>query len=246
MPKEVRSYLALPSLSLFTSSSASGKMLIISRIVNSSQVSSASDPPLSSDSILIKWRPVSAVSGTGSWEPSIGIGIRSHTILSIPAGGVLVSWLVSLLSDEIKGFIVEGLSSSPLYFFPSSLTIWLLVLVQIPCPPPISSTSLILPTHPRRLLLLLLEDSLSRILASRSPSLPTRPSQLGHFGSIFLECQTSACISSTRDYCSSLRSRAQERAVGEGIVGCGNSWKGERRGSSITWLRKENEGNELN
>jgi hypothetical protein len=32
-------------------------------------------------------------------------------------GGVLVSWLVSLLSEEIKGFIVQGLSlsvSSPL------------------------------------------------------------------------------------------------------------------------------------
>jgi hypothetical protein len=77
-------------------------MLPISRIVNASRVSSNSDPRLSSDSILIKWRSVSAVLGIGSWEPS------SHTILSIPAGGVLVSWLVSLLSEEIKGFIIKG------------------------------------------------------------------------------------------------------------------------------------------
>jgi DNA-binding beta-propeller fold protein YncE len=91
------------SLSLpYSLLSVSGKMLPISGIVDSSQVSSASDPPLSSDSILIKWRPVSAVSGIGSWEPS------SHTLLSIPAGGVLVSWLVSLLSEEIKGFIIKG------------------------------------------------------------------------------------------------------------------------------------------
>jgi hypothetical protein len=81
----------------------------ISGVVNSSRVSSAFDPLLSSDSILIKWRSVSAVSGIGSWEPS------SHTILSIPAGGVLVSWLVSLLSEEIKGFIVRG-ESFPLFF----------------------------------------------------------------------------------------------------------------------------------
>jgi hypothetical protein len=88
-----------------SAASVSGKkMLPISRIVNSSRVSSASDPSLSSDSILIKWRRVSAVSGTGSWEASSS----SHTIVSIPAGGVLVSWLVSLLSDEIKGFIIKG------------------------------------------------------------------------------------------------------------------------------------------
>jgi hypothetical protein len=97
----------LPSIAFLFSlslpaSSVSGKMFPISRIVNSSRVSSASDPPLSSNSILIKWRPVSVVSGIGSWEPN------SHTILSIPAGGVLVSWLVSLLSEEIKGFIAKG------------------------------------------------------------------------------------------------------------------------------------------
>jgi hypothetical protein len=100
--------LLLTSLYLSRSSllSVSDKMLPISRIVNSSRVSSASDPPLSSDSILIKWRPVSAVSGIGSWEPSSSSS--SHTILSIPGGGVLVSWLVSLLGDQIKGFIVKG------------------------------------------------------------------------------------------------------------------------------------------
>jgi hypothetical protein len=32
-------------------------------------------------------------------------------------GGVLVSWLVSLLSEEIKGFILQGLSLSLLPFF---------------------------------------------------------------------------------------------------------------------------------
>jgi hypothetical protein len=95
--------------------------------VNATEVSSASDPPLSSDSILIKWRPVSAVSGIGSWEPS------SHTILSIPAGGVLVSWLVSLLSEEIKGFIVKGEFDSLFCFFCSVTFLLLLHLVpQIP------------------------------------------------------------------------------------------------------------------
>jgi hypothetical protein len=97
------------SHSYLSTSSVSGKMFPISRVVHSTEVSSASDPSLSSDSILIKWRPVSAVSGIGSWEPS------SHTILKIPAGGVLVSWLVSLLSDEIKGFIVKGEFLSSLF-----------------------------------------------------------------------------------------------------------------------------------
>jgi hypothetical protein len=107
MPKEVTPFPSIPSF-LFSlspclsASSVSGKMLPISRIVNSTEFSLTSDPTLSSDSILIKWRPVSAVSGIGSWKPS------SHTILSIPSGGVLVSWLVSLLSDEIKGLIVKG------------------------------------------------------------------------------------------------------------------------------------------
>jgi DNA-binding beta-propeller fold protein YncE len=98
---------SLPHSASYSLLSVSGKMLPISRIVNSSRVSSASDPPLSSDSILIKWRPVSAVSGIGSWEPSSSSGSR-HRILSIPGGGVLVSWLVSLLSEEIKGFIIKG------------------------------------------------------------------------------------------------------------------------------------------
>jgi hypothetical protein len=49
------------------------------------------------------------VSGIGFWEPN------NHTILRIPGGGVLVSWLVSLLSEEIKGFIVKG-ECNPLLF----------------------------------------------------------------------------------------------------------------------------------
>jgi hypothetical protein len=81
-------------------------MIPISRVVNASLVSSASDPPLSSDSILIKWRPVTAAAGIGSWDNG-----GNHTIIMTPGGGgVLVSWLVSLLSEEIKGFILQGLS----------------------------------------------------------------------------------------------------------------------------------------
>jgi hypothetical protein len=124
-------------------SSVSGKMVPISGLVNAAEVSSASDPPLSSDSILIKWRPVSAVSGIGSWEPS------NHTILSIPVGGVLVSWLVSLLSEEIKGFVVKSECDlcSCFLSFPHHCTLLssLLLVPQIPCPPPISSTSLTIP-----------------------------------------------------------------------------------------------------
>jgi hypothetical protein len=86
----------------------SGKMIPISHIVNSSRVSLDSDPPLSSESILIKWRPVK-VSGIGSWDTN------SYTILTIP-GGVFLSWLVSLSSEEIRGFIIEGLYSSSPFF----------------------------------------------------------------------------------------------------------------------------------
>jgi DNA-binding beta-propeller fold protein YncE len=84
-----------------------GKMIPISRVVNASLVSSASDPPLSSDSILIKWRPVTTA-GIGSWDNG------GNHIMTPGGGGVLVSWLVSLLSEEIKGFIVQGLSSHPI------------------------------------------------------------------------------------------------------------------------------------
>jgi hypothetical protein len=177
-------------LSLLTLSShilllLSGKMIPISRIVNASRVSSASDPPLPSDCILIKWRPVSAVSGIGSWEPN------SHMILSIPTGGVLVSWLVSLLSEEIKGFIVKGDLSPSLSSLPSlhHHRLLLLVLVQILCPPPISFTSSNIPTPPL-------------LCPSRSPSLPTRPSCLRPSENMFLECLTNASISSTQDYSS--------------------------------------------
>jgi hypothetical protein len=92
-------------------------MIPISGIVHASLVSSASDPPLSSDSILIKWRPVTAA-GIGSWDNG-----GNHTIIIAPGGGgVLVSWLVSLLSEEIMGFIVQGLflpPLAPLAFLPS-------------------------------------------------------------------------------------------------------------------------------
>jgi hypothetical protein len=92
-------------------------MIPISGIVNASEVSSASDLPLSSDSILIKWRPVTAA-GIGSWDNG-----GNHTIIIAPGGGcVLVSWLVSLLSEEIKGFILQGLSFL-LPSFPSSYSV---------------------------------------------------------------------------------------------------------------------------
>jgi hypothetical protein len=73
-------------------------MIPISRVVSASLVYSAGDPPLSSDSILLKWRPVTAA-GIGSWDNG-----GNHTIMTPGGGGVLVSWLVSLLSGEIKGF----------------------------------------------------------------------------------------------------------------------------------------------
>jgi hypothetical protein len=88
-------------------------MIPISRVVNASLVSSASDPPLSSDSILIKWRPMTAAAGIGSWDNG-----DNHTIILTPGGRcVLASWLVGLLSEEIKGFIMQGLSLSLLPFF---------------------------------------------------------------------------------------------------------------------------------
>jgi hypothetical protein len=71
-------------------------MIPISGVVNSSSVVSVSDPSLSADSLLIKWRPLTMTT-IGSWE--------DQTILP---GGRLLTWLVSLSSDEIKGFIVEG------------------------------------------------------------------------------------------------------------------------------------------
>jgi hypothetical protein len=120
-----------PSLCL----SLSGKMTPISFIANSSRVSSDSDPPLFLDSILIKWRPVSAVSGIGSWK-------SSHMILNIP-GGVFVSWLVSLSSEVIMGFIVQGQCVS--HFFSLRLSFVPSPSASPSClfPDPISSTSLI-------------------------------------------------------------------------------------------------------
>jgi hypothetical protein len=74
----------------------------ISRIVDSPEVFSHSDSHLSSDSILIKWRPMNIGGGgevkVGAWDND------NHTVV----GGVLVSWLVSLSSDRIMGFILRG------------------------------------------------------------------------------------------------------------------------------------------
>jgi hypothetical protein len=143
-------------------------MIPISGIVDATLVSSASDPLLSSDSIFIKWRPVSAA-GIGSWDNG-----GNHTIITPGGGGVLVSWLVSLVSEEIKGFIVQGLSV-PLSFLPSP------VFLQIPSPQPLASTSSSTPPRP------------PPILVSRCPSLPTTsPSRLIPFASTSMECQTSA------------------------------------------------------
>ena len=91
-------------------------MTPISRLVNSSQVSSESDPPLS-DSLLIKWRPMTGMvgeaagGGIGSWESDGNYAI-------IPSRGLLVSWLVSVSSEQIMGFIVQGecLSTSSPHF----------------------------------------------------------------------------------------------------------------------------------
>lgn len=77
-------------------------MIPISQLVDSDRVSSDSDPVLSADSILIKWRPAQQQGGIESWE------CGNHTIIS-PVG-YFVSWLVSLSSEEIVGFIVQGQS----------------------------------------------------------------------------------------------------------------------------------------
>ena len=77
-------------------------MTPISRIVSSPLISSDVTSQLSPDSILIKWRPLTAAGEVdiGSWSSS-----NNHTII-VP-GGVLVSWLVSVSSEEIMGFIIE-------------------------------------------------------------------------------------------------------------------------------------------
>jgi DNA-binding beta-propeller fold protein YncE len=165
-----------------------GKMIPISGIVNASLVSSDSDPPLSSDSILIKWRPVTA-GGIGSWDTG-----GNHTIIT-SGGAVFVSWLVSLLSEEIMGFIVQGLPVFPMSSF-------LLSSRQLPSPQPITSTSsstcLLLEDSPLLLIgaaVMVIALSPSPTLPSLSPSLPTRPSHLGPFARIFAECLTSVSIS---------------------------------------------------
>jgi hypothetical protein len=84
------------SFHLIFLSSSSGKLIPLSGVVNSSDIVSVTDPPLPVDSLLIKWCPVTMI-GIGSWE--------DHSIIS---GGRLLSWLVSLSSDEVKGFVVES------------------------------------------------------------------------------------------------------------------------------------------
>lgn len=90
----------------------------MSRIIDSSQVTSDSDPPLSHDSILIKWCPMSdvLVLGNRCWQ-------SNHTMM-VP-GGVFLYWLVSVSSEEITGFIVKGLFF--FFFCPLFLTLSLFV-----------------------------------------------------------------------------------------------------------------------
>jgi hypothetical protein len=80
----------------FESLSVSDTLAPLSMVVNSSLVSSLSDPPLSPGDILIKWRPVTE-SAIGSWQ--------NQTIIP---GSRLLSWLVSMSTMEITGFVVKG------------------------------------------------------------------------------------------------------------------------------------------
>ena len=87
-------------------------MTPLSRVVDSSRVSSDSDPPLSSDSILIKWRRIAAMAMAGG-EEEIGswTNDNNHQIIITPGGvavAVFVSWLVSVSSEKIMGFVLQG------------------------------------------------------------------------------------------------------------------------------------------
>ena len=148
-------------------------MTPISRIVDSTRVSSDSDPIFPSNSILIKWHPTSsAVSQTDS----------NHTMI-IP-GGVFLSWLVNLSTEEINGFVVKGLVPTFLLSIHLSASS---VLDQISSLPHMSSIAL--NPHPR-----LLADS-------HCPSQsPITPSQLAKFASMFLECLMSVFISWTQGW----------------------------------------------
>ena len=98
---------------------SSGKMIPISRIINSTPESNFL---LSPDSILIQWRPVTAVLEMGPWDS------RNHTMI-VPEG-VFMSWLVNLSTEEIMGFIIQSMEC---------LFIFLLTLSS----DPVSSTSFI-------------------------------------------------------------------------------------------------------
>ena len=169
-------------------------MAPISRIVDSTEVFSHSDSHLSSDSILIKWRPMTIGGGevkVGAWDND------NHTVV----GGVLVSWLVSLSSDRIMGFILRGQLSFV------SFTLSLSHLLQIPSSPQlISFTSFNTPTCQ-----LLANYSLtvsviaavmkalalfpSLVQGSRSQSLPIQRSRHRRLPSMFQECLRRVSIS---------------------------------------------------
>jgi hypothetical protein len=93
-------------------------MLVSSSLV----LSSRSDPPLSSDEMLIKWRPMTE-SAIGSWEDRM-----------VLPGGRLLSWLVSMRSEEIMGFIVEGIPVAMPQFSHSLTSLSLRLPNQIPTP----------------------------------------------------------------------------------------------------------------
>lgn len=156
-------------------------MTPISRIVNTSRVLSDSDDLLSSNSILIKWQTVTAESRVGSWADS------SNQTLIAP-GGVLVSWLISLSTQKIMGYILQGLChlTGSSHHHPCR---------QIPSPRPTSSTSSNTPLchlagSPLRAIALYPSP-----MGDLSPSHPTRHSLLIFFVSMFQECQIIASTS---------------------------------------------------
>lgn len=77
-------------------------------------MSSDSDPLLSSDSILVKWR-CSTLSGTESWNNS--------TII-ITGGSLFEYWLVDVLSEQIMGFIVHGMYSPSMFSLSHYLSLY--------------------------------------------------------------------------------------------------------------------------
>lgn len=157
------------------------RMTPVSYIAHSSPISLDSNFPLVSPSILIKWHPVSAASAIVSWE-----SISSDAMM-IP-GGVFLFWVVSLYSEEIKGFIVKGLS----------IYVSFSISLQILTPPPISFTSSNTPTFSPILP--------SAVVIALSPSLITESwfliklSYLGQYVSTFREFPVNVFIFWTLDW----------------------------------------------